>query len=84
MVESLCLHVIVTGSKPMECILFVVVVFFFFFFFFKGPTHILLNIIKANPNPVHIRALRVQPIPYVLLNIIKAKSSPIQIKFAFN
>ena len=36
----------------------------FFFFFFKGPAHILLNNIKAKPNPVHIRALRVQPIPY--------------------
>ena len=60
-VESLCLHVMVTGLKPMECILFVV---FFFFCFFKGPAHILLNIIKAKPNPVHIRALRVQPIPY--------------------
>ena len=38
--------------------------FFFFFLFFKGPSHILLNIIMAKPNPVHIRALRVQPIPY--------------------
>ena len=56
LVEYLCLHVMVTGSKPVESI--------FFFFFFKGPAYVLLNIIKAKPSPVHIRALRVQPIPY--------------------
>ena len=35
-----------------------------FFVFFKGPALVLLNIIKAKPSPVHIRALRVQPILY--------------------
>ena len=54
-IESLCLHVMVTGSKPVESIVFV---------FFKGPAHVLLNIIKAKSSPIHIRALRVQPIPY--------------------
>ena len=76
MVESLCLHVMVTGLKPMECILLVVV-----FFFFKGPAHILLNIIKAKPNPVHIRALRVQPIQYGFC-LILLRPSPAQFKLS--
>ena len=52
-VESLCLHVMVTGSKPVESIL--VVFFCFLFFFFKGQAHVLLNIIKAKPSPIQIK-----------------------------